>query len=72
MPVKIEVDMEMPKACASCRFCTHYEEEKTTSIYRDRYYCEATGCSFWVYDSINNKEYDKERFILCPLKPCNG
>lgn len=70
MPVKIEFNMEMPKSCGYCRFCVCCEAEKTTGIYRDRYYCELLGCSFWVYDSINNKGYDKERFILCPLKEC--
>lgn len=71
MPVKIEIDMKMPKSCASCRFCVQYDEEKTKAVYRDKFFCEILGCSFWVYGSINNKEYDKERFILCPLKPCN-
>lgn len=70
MTVKIEVDMEMPKSCVSCRFCTRYEEEKTAGIYRDRCYCEITGSSFWLCDSINNKAYDNERFVLCPLKHC--
>lgn len=70
MTVKIEVDMEMPKSCASCRFCIQYEEEKTKAVYRDRFLCEITGNSFGVYDSLNNKEYDKERFVLCPLKHC--
>ena len=51
----------MPKSCADCPVCHCKGKDDPWN-----YYCVAT------MDDINIEEWDKERYITCPLKSVDG
>ena len=53
----IQIDMEMPNSCSECPIC-HCKGKDEPWNY----------CCFATMDDINIEEWDKERYITCPLK----
>ena len=57
MPIKIE--MEMPKSCSVCDFCSFNE-----GVFEDYYTCVASG------ECLGATVSEKKRHKTCPLKEC--
>lgn len=53
--------MEMPESCANCPICHCKGKDDPWN-----YYCDGT------MDDINIEEWDRERYITCPLKSIDG
>ena len=53
----IQIDMEMPKNCADCVMCHPKGKDEPWNY-----------CCFATMDDLNIEEWDKERYITCPLK----
>ena len=57
----IITDMEMPNSCADCPLCHCKGKDDPWN-----YSCFAT------MDDINIEEWDKQRYMTCPLKSVDG
>lgn len=64
----VKINMNMPKACVECRFCTKTYQVYSSSEYLVCLFCHALN-EFVKY-CANDNYIEKYKSIQCPLEEC--